>query len=460
MNQLKTDFLKKIADYFTRLPFSVKGKGICCCLSGGADSVSLLLSLIELKDKLEFNLYACHFNHMIRGEEADRDEQFCKNLCKTNSVELFLGMDDVPAYARLHKKTLEEAARECRYMFFERLCSKKQIDFCATAHNKNDDVETFLMNLIRGSGSNGGSSIAPYSENILRPMLSIARQEIEDYLKSVSQDFVYDSTNSSFEHTRNYVRSVVLPELLKINPNAVEAISRYIESNREDREYFDIVVENNLTSDLRNLHASLRKRVIIRKFKDFCGKSLNFDQIQTIDRLLFSDERKVIAINSEVEAVIDSGCISFFEKKDDFEQIFQPIEIKLGSNLVFDNAVEITLSKDPISLDNVYNLYKTDTINYDNIIGGLFVRNRRIGDKITLNGVNKSLKKLFIDKKIPKEYRNIIPIIYDEQGIIYVPFIGVADRVKVKTNVIQTNLYVSTIFNSMDKERWMSSDEK
>ena len=458
MNRLKTDFLFKISEYFNELPFSVKDKGICCCLSGGADSVSLLLALHKIKDKYGFRLYACHFNHMIRGEEADRDEQFCRNLCKKYSIELFLGRDNVPAYAIHNKKSLEEAARECRYSFFERICSKNSVDYCATAHNKNDDVETFLMNIFRGSGSNGGSSIALYTNNLLRPMLMIERVEVEEFLSEFCQDFVYDSTNSSFEHTRNYVRNVLLPEIKSINPKVIDTISRYIESNREDRKYFEAIVEENLNVDLRTLDSAVRKRVIIRKYKDFCGNSLNRDLLLMIDNALFTNNRKVLDIYSHHEAIIDSGKVSFFHKSSLDEHKQESVSLNLGTNSTFDESVEIHISENRFDCENIYNLYKSDAIDYDNIVGGIFARTRQIGDKIVINGVNKSLKKLFIDKKIPKEYRNIIPIFCDEKGIIYVPFVGPSDRVNPKNaNML---LYIKTIFNSIDKERWMSVDEK
>lgn len=458
MNRQKTDFHKKLSEYFETLPFTVKGKGICVCLSGGADSVSLLFGLRELQHEFGYRLYACHFNHMIRGEEADRDEEFCKKLCRELQIELFVGRDDVPAYAILYKKTLEEAARECRYLFFSRVYSKNAIDFCATAHNKNDDAETLLFNLIRGTGSNGASSIAPYTDKLLRPMLKIERVHVEEYLQEIGQEYISDSTNDSFDYTRNYLRQIIFKELKKINPEVINAFSRYIDSCREDRSYFDDLVNDSLDCDLRQLHAAIRKRVIIRKYNDFCGGFLNSDQIKSIDKAVFEPSRRIVPIYVKHEAVVENGKLDFFPKAPDAIAQYPTQQIVFGDNELFDSTVCVTLSTENTDCQNINNLYNKASLNYDNIFGELSARNRQSGDKIRINGVNKSLKKLFIEKRIPKEFRSNIPVFSDEKGIIYVPFVGSADRVK-PTNR-SNRIYLNTVFNTIDIERWINADEE
>lgn len=459
MNRFSVEFLNKIKDYFKLLPFETKGKNLCVCLSGGADSVSLLRAMNLLSDELEVEVSACHFNHMIRGQEADEDELFCKNLCKTLGIKIYCGRDDVPLYAKTEKKSVEEAARECRYSFFQRVSEKQNIDYCLTAHNMNDDAETLLFNLIRGSGSNGASSISLYNGKILRPLLKVSRKDIEDFLSDLSQEYVTDSTNLSVEYTRNYIRSVLIPEIEKINPMASQSLSRYADSVRADREYFDEVVSSNLDVDLRTLPEAIRRRVIIKKFYEFSSSHLNFELINELDNLIFESKRSIISIFSQYEAVIYDGKIEFYNKTDDVGHIFHPVELSFGENSIFNERVDIIIAKTDIDTSQKVNkLSIANKFSFDKIVGDLRVKNRSVGDKICIHGINKSLKKLFIEMKIPKEYRNIIPVVFDDLGIVYVPFVGIADRVFAKDS--KDIVYIKTTFNTIEKERWNDAYEK
>lgn len=458
MSQPKTDFIRKLSRYFDSLPFSLVGKTLCVGLSGGADSVSLLLGLIEIEDKYGFSVFACHFNHMIRGAEADRDEDFCKELCDRLNRKIYCGRDNVPEYARLHKVGIEQAARECRYSFFDRILKKDNIDFCVTAHNKNDDAETLLFNLIRGSGSNGATAIAPYGDSILRPLLQIERAEIEAFLSDIGQDFVTDSTNKSNEYTRNFIRNVIIPEMQRINPSAVDALSRYAESARADRAYFDKVVSQNRDNDLRLLDIAVRTRVIMQKFYDFSKLRLNHDFVTIIDKALFCDIRSCIPIFNDYEAIVDNGNVAFVNREDTVCCEFESQLLNEGFNWIFGERVLIELSEKQQNTENINKLYTTAYLSSDKIVGSLCVRNRRVGDKIFINGMNKSIKKLFIEKKIPKEYRDIIPIFCDDEGIIYVPFIGISDRVY--GNNTDFKQYILSVFETIDTERWSNAYEK
>ena len=455
----KADFLKKITQYFNKLPFDVNGKTLCVCLSGGADSVSLLRGLLLISHDFGFELCACHFNHMIRGNESDRDEEFCKKLCAELGVKLFCGRDDVPSYAKLYKKSPEEAARECRYSFFDRILSKNMIDYCATAHNMNDDAETLLLNLIRGSGSNGASAILPYGEKILRPLLNVSRDEIEKFLKSIEQDFVTDSTNLSNDYSRNYIRNVLIPDIQKLNPSVIDALSRFTASSREDRDYFDKIVSSEFDSDLRFLHKSIRDRIILKKCKSVCGKAPNYSVMSEIDKAIFSQRRSIIPLSDGYEMIVSDGKINVCAVSDDCIGDVDPTELSYGESLYFGNRVKIVFSSECcFENEKINNLYTSCILSFDNINASLYVRNRRAGDKIRINGINKSLKKLFIDKRIPKEYRDIIPIIFDDKGIIYVPFVGASDRAR--TAHTDNQRYIKIIFNTIDKERWSNAYEK
>ncbi|MEG2144737.1 MAG: tRNA lysidine(34) synthetase TilS, partial [Oscillospiraceae bacterium] len=191
------------------------GDSVTVALSGGADSVALLLVLLKLQEKLGISIDACHVNHNLRGEEAKRDEAFCKELCEEKNVKLFIKSVDVLAYAKTNSVSTELAARELRYSALCQVANGK----IATAHTLSDSVETALFNLARGTGLRGLMGINPCRDNIIRPLTLVGREEIEAFLASENQSFVNDSTNFKNDFARNKIRNKVIPVLKEINPS-------------------------------------------------------------------------------------------------------------------------------------------------------------------------------------------------------------------------------------------------
>lgn len=189
-------------------------------LSGGADSVALLLCLKELGYCVE----AVHCNFNLRGEESLRDEQFCEDLCQRENIPLHKVHFDTQAYADLHKVSIEMAARELRYRYFFQLKEALGADGVCVGHHKEDSVETILINLVRGTGLSGLMGIRPRNHDVIRPLLCVTRQEIEDYLRQQAVSFVTDSTNLIDDVVRNKIRLNVLPQLSEINPSVTDAI--------------------------------------------------------------------------------------------------------------------------------------------------------------------------------------------------------------------------------------------
>ena len=189
-------------------------------LSGGADSVALLLCLRELGYRVE----AVHCNFHLRGEESLRDEQFCEDLCQRENIPLHKVHFDTQAYADLHKVSIEMAARELRYRYFFQLKEALDADGVCIGHHKEDSVETILINLVRGTGLSGLMGIRPRNNDVIRPLLCVTRQEIEDYLQKYAVSFVIDSTNLVDDVVRNKIRLNVLPQLSEINPSVTDAI--------------------------------------------------------------------------------------------------------------------------------------------------------------------------------------------------------------------------------------------
>ena len=204
-------------------------------LSGGADSVALLLLL----KNAGFNVHAAHCNFRLRGEESDRDEAFCVELCRGLGVELHRAHFDTREYAELHKVSIEMSARELRYKWFEQLREDIGAAGICVAHHRDDSVETVILNMVRGTGVHGLVGIRPRNGYILRPLLCVSRDEIEGFLTSCGQKYITDSTNLEDEATRNKVRHHIIPELQQLNGKALENIRRMTERMAAVEELLD-----------------------------------------------------------------------------------------------------------------------------------------------------------------------------------------------------------------------------
>ncbi len=221
--------------------FNMFGHGcaVAVALSGGADSVSLLCALKSLEGELGITVSACHLNHSMRGEESDADMRFCEELCARLGVPLFAEKIDVAQYRQKHESG-EECARRIRYGFFERTLARLGDGArLATAHNSNDCAETVLLNLMRGTGLKGLCGIPPVRGNSVRPLIYCTRAEVEQYLSELGEGFVTDRTNLSDDYTRNKVRHMIIPEMLKINGALFEGMTRMTSSLREDSDYLE-----------------------------------------------------------------------------------------------------------------------------------------------------------------------------------------------------------------------------
>ena len=214
--------LNKVTDFIARHQLLSHDGLHVVALSGGADSVALLRILCDLG----YHIEAAHCNFHLRGEESNRDEKFVKNLCRNLNVPLHLIHFDTAEYASLHQVSIEMAARELRYGYFRQLCDDIGAEAVCVAHHRNDAVETLLMNLLRGSGIHGLTGIRPCNGHIVRPLLGVSRREIEEYLHSIGQDYVTDSTNLQAEVLRNKVRLQLIPLMEQLSPGASDNIVR------------------------------------------------------------------------------------------------------------------------------------------------------------------------------------------------------------------------------------------
>ena len=247
----------KVSDFIGKHQLLSRDSLHIVALSGGADSVALLHILSDLGYRIE----AAHCNFHLRGEESNRDEQFVKELCEKSNIPLHLIHFDTEEYASLHQVSIEMAARDLRYRYFSQLCQDIGAASVCVAHHRDDVVETLLMNLLRGSGIHGLTGIRPQNGLVVRPLLCLSRQEIEDYLHSIGQAYVIDSTNLTDDVLRNKIRHHVIPLLNGMNPKAIENIAKttgYLQEaekiyNQAIREQLEELVTNDKTSETQTV---------------------------------------------------------------------------------------------------------------------------------------------------------------------------------------------------------------
>lgn len=232
--------LNKVRDFIDREGLLSPDGLYIVAVSGGADSVALL----RILQALGYHIEAAHCNFHLRGAESDRDEDFVKSICSVLNIPVHLIHFNTAEYASLHKVSIEMAARELRYGYFNQLCRDIGASAVCIAHHRDDAVETFLMNLLRGSGIHGLTGIRPQNGNIVRPLLCLSRDEIEQYLYSIGQDYVTDSTNLVGDVVRNKIRLNILPLLKDINPKAAENINKTAGYLREAEKVLIHAIDN------------------------------------------------------------------------------------------------------------------------------------------------------------------------------------------------------------------------
>ncbi len=420
---------------------------ILLALSGGADSVCLFHLLLDYCKTSNAKLSVVHVNHMIRGEDAERDRDFCSSLAKKYGVPFYLLEADVPLLAREHGKGLEEEARNVRYEFFDKVMRENGIPLLATAHNATDNAETVIFNLVRGSGTKGLCGIPATRDfsigKIIRPLLLDEKPSILEYCRENGYEFVVDETNGDVAYSRNRIRNNILPELLKINPSAVKNISRSANILLMTEEYMDSLAKDIVeksggrinVAELNSLDGALASKVVSK----LLSCSFSPSEVHVLDVLALSRNavpHSRISLPSGFLAIIEDGYL--YLKKDSEETPPAPfnVRLKMGENVILDGEMTIFIENEENSIkshDKAKNIYKKSTthfISFDTIENGLFIRRKEDGDKILVGGMHKKLKKLFCERKLPLKLREVLPVFQSGDEIIWVPYIASTDTDK------------------------------
>lgn len=399
--------VEKVKKFISANGLFTDRESLLVAFSGGADSMCLL----HILKTLSYKVYAAHLNHGIRGKEAERDQDIAQAFCFKYGIPFFLEYADIPAIAEKEGISEETAGRNERYKFFTRIAEQNNIDKIVTAHNKNDNAETVLMHIIRGTGTDGLSGIPKIRSNIVRPLLCCSRSEIEDYCRTHSLPFVTDSTNSETVYTRNKVRLNLLPCLEGLNPEILSALTRLSELSLEDKNYFGLIIDE-LVADkttldvekLENLHNAILFRVIMR-LCDNAGVSAQFKNVRQVADALKSKKSGKRFDFSGGFIEISCGKISVAKSPPETFRIrITPrTDITVGK-------YHIKASDRPVS--DIFFILPDDA--------EIFIRSRADGDKIKVRGMTKKISDIFIDKKIPSIIRDEIPLLEVDGEILYI----------------------------------------
>lgn len=451
--------LKAACELMERYHMLCGANKVLCAVSGGADSMCLLAFLRDVLAGRGIALAAAHFNHKLRGDESDRDEAFVREWCACHEIELEVGSCDVAALAKETGKSLEEAARDARYAFLEKAALKLGADRIATAHNADDQLETILMNLARGSGTKGLAGIPPVRDNIIRPLLAVSREEILSYLAKHAIPHVEDSTNELDDASRNVIRHKVVPALKDIYPFMADNAARASQLVRSDDEYLDDLAEEKFsafscfekevvipTAALVSEPRPIASRLVILAGKHY-GTSLSQTHIESVLRLAASsDPSASISLPGGLRAFRIYSEVHISREK--AEALTFP-----ETELIADNWVEIrelgrafflSSDADASKINGAFNIF---FFKKRSVCGKILVRPRKTGDTLKLSprGCRKTLKKLFIEKKIPLSERELIFVAADDVGVLCVEGFGTDERVSCSPGVEALALAVKNI---------------
>ena len=430
--KMTNDLLSRVNETINKYGMLNKEHHILVGLSGGADSVTLLLCL----KKLGYDVFACHVNHHLRGEESDRDEKFCRDLCESLGIELIVKNVYVKEFCERNSLSDEEGARILRYQALESIES----DRICTAHNLNDCLETTLFNLTRGAGLKGISSIPMVRGKIVRPLLECSRDDIENFLLNERQEYVTDSTNFEIEFSRNRIRNLIIPELLKINPSLYKTFKKTITYLRKDNEFIEKIVNDEFDNlkindgydciKLISLDYSIRRRAI-KKILEENSVEISSKKIAEIESLAINGGKVNIKNNLYVKS--DGKIIKFIAYDNSKKNTEKYIIIKPNGSYSFGKRkITFFIESYDNKFENVHKKFANQCLDYDKIKGEIVLRNRLTGDKIQLvnRNFNSDMRKL-INKAFLLEERDDVVILADDEGPVFLEKFGASERVKI-----------------------------
>lgn len=405
---------------------------IVVAVSGGADSMCLLHFFNKFSSFLHINNVICaHVNHGIRGEEADRDEAFVRNFCLSNGIRFESAHFDVPAIAEKTGESQEQCGRRLRYEFFDSVCEGAKI---ATAHNLNDSAETFLFNLSRGTGLKGLTGIPSVRDNIIRPLSDCTRNEIEQYLADEGVEYVTDSTNLLDNYSRNKIRHNVLPVLCELNDGFFNVFASCIDtlgsieaflSEQTDKAFLNVKKDGRfVVQGILECEDVIRKRLLIKIAEYYGAKDIENKHIQLLSSVLFAGG--AVMLHGKIKIVSD-GKLLYKEQEKLSDCIFS---VPLSENVTEYDFPSCIIRIQPVDKEDIKNynmkeLAVTGCLDAEKIASAV-LRSRQAGDRFTFPTAvhSKSLKNLYKEKSISPSDRWGIPLLADNDNILWINGVG------------------------------------
>ena len=441
----------KVRNYMDKWQMLQSEDCVIVGVSGGADSICLLLLLSQLQKTIGFRMVAVHVNHGLRGLDADADEAYVKKFCEKLGVICEIYSADVELISKKRKQSTEEAGREVRREFFEKTMKKYGGTKIALAHHQNDSAETFFINLARGTGIRGLGGIAPVNGNVIRPLLCLKREEIEDYLKQEGISYCTDDTNHSDEYTRNRIRNHTIPYLQEqVNPKVVEHMNDTMEQIRQvqgflDEQvqvYWDKSVSAAATGYLISEEAYLQvpevlKALLIRRVLTAVSgkeKDLESVHVRQLQELFQKQVGRKTDLPYQMKGRRVYEGILVFVKENHSKQILEEVVFD-----IHDEEAKFQIGKKQIFCrvtDEYVEKSHTKLFNCDIIKNNISIRTRRQGDYITIHedGRTQKLKSYFINEKIPREERDEILLVAEGSHVLWIVGYRTNPVYEVKTN--------------------------
>ncbi|WP_141524936.1 tRNA lysidine(34) synthetase TilS [Bacillus sp. AFS018417] len=472
---MKDEFVKKVDAFVERHDLLEAHSTVVVGVSGGPDSLALFFYLLEKREEKQLQIVVAHVDHMFRGEESQEDLQFVKQLCDNLNVTCETTQIDVTRYQKQNRMSAQVAARECRYAFLERIMRKYNAQYLALGHHGDDQVETILMRLVRGSTPQGYAGIlAKRAFNkgfLIRPLLAVTKEEILDYCNRKDVEPRIDPSNTKETYTRNRLRKHVLPHLKQENPNVHERFQAFSTSMQEDEAYLQELAFEKMNKVIKEKDA---KRMVL-SIPAFESMPIPLQRrgIQLILNYLYEYKIPSSLSSVHIGKVIEffkrthpSGMLHFpggLEIVRTYEECsfrfreekvtFSPCMLQVPGKVTLVNGDELEVEISncvPIMMNDMTFIAKHNEIAYP-----LMVRSRENGDRMSIQGMNgtKKIKSIFIEAKVPKEKRADWPIICDASGnIIWVPLLK-RSAFAISQETVDKDTYIIIHYKSKESSR-------
>lgn len=419
-----------------------QGDRVVAAVSGGADSTALLHVLISIKELYHLSLYAFHFNHMIRGEEADRDEDFVRSLCESWGIPFTAVRRDVPRLAASGGESIELCGRRLRYAALEEYAHSLGGAKIATAHHRGDNTETVLLNLIRGTGAAGLGGIPVRRGGVIRPLLRCSREEIEAYCRENHLAYVTDSTNHDDAYTRNRLRHSILPQLRELNPSLDEGVERMASLMRDADAYLNRISTEELNrAKIDGGYSCERLTGLDRAVLTYAVKNFLSDAGAPVDSLhigLVADAMRTggsVDLGRGYRAVCAQGILRITRQDDAPDPLYLAFTDYPGTvryRIRGGCAFPVSGSEQE-NAEKVHKKFLQNCIPCDIITSDTVVRRRRAGDTFTdpRRGVTKTLKKLLNELKIPRERRDSLTVVASGSTVLWIEGVGTSQQARI-----------------------------